>query len=43
MTKLVNEFARKNNILKDKDENLTGDDIREGLTAVVSVLSLIHI
>ena len=37
MTKLVNEFARKNNILKDKDENLTGDDIREGLTAVVSV------
>ncbi|MEI2648626.1 MAG: DNA topoisomerase (ATP-hydrolyzing) subunit B [Dermatophilaceae bacterium] len=37
MTKLVNDFARKNNILKDKDENLTGDDIREGLTAVVSV------
>jgi len=37
MTKLVNDFARKNNLLKDKDENLTGDDIREGLTAVVSV------
>ncbi len=37
MTKLVNDFARKNNLLKEKDENLTGDDIREGLTAVVSV------
>ncbi|MEI2764921.1 MAG: DNA topoisomerase (ATP-hydrolyzing) subunit B [Dermatophilaceae bacterium] len=37
MTKLVNDFARKNAVLKDKDENLTGDDIREGLTAVVSV------
>ena len=37
MTKLVNDFARKSNLLKDKDENLTGDDIREGLTAVVSV------
>ncbi len=37
MTKLVNDFARKQNLLKDKDENLTGDDIREGLVAVVSV------
>jgi DNA gyrase subunit B len=37
MTKLVNDFARKQNLLKDKDDNLTGDDIREGLTAVVSV------
>ncbi|MBK6302289.1 MAG: DNA topoisomerase (ATP-hydrolyzing) subunit B [Actinomycetales bacterium] len=37
MTKLVNEFARRQGQLKDKDENLTGDDIREGLTAVVSV------
>ncbi len=37
MTKLVNDFARKNNQLKDKDENLTGDDVREGLVAVVSV------
>jgi DNA gyrase subunit B len=33
LTKLVNEFARKQGLLKDKDENLTGDDIREGLTA----------
>ncbi len=37
MTKLVNDFARKNNQLKDKDENLTGDDVREGLVAVISV------
>ncbi len=37
MTKLVNDFARKNNMLKEKDENLTGDDVREGLVAVISV------
>jgi DNA gyrase subunit B len=37
LTKLVNDFARKQNQLKDKDENLTGDDVREGLTAVISV------
>ena len=37
MTKLINDFARKQNLLKEKDDNLTGDDIREGLTAVVSV------
>ena len=37
MTKLVNDFARGQKLLKDKEENLTGDDIREGLTAVVSV------
>ncbi|KJK12840.1 DNA gyrase subunit B [Terrabacter sp. 28] len=37
LTKLVNEFARKQNLLKEKDENLTGDDVREGLTAVISV------
>ncbi len=37
LTRLINEFARKQGQLKDKDENLTGDDIREGLTAVVSV------
>ncbi|WP_234354090.1 DNA topoisomerase (ATP-hydrolyzing) subunit B [Janibacter massiliensis] len=37
LTKLVNDFARRQGLLKDKDENLTGDDIREGLTAVVSV------
>nr|WP_068259916.1 DNA topoisomerase (ATP-hydrolyzing) subunit B [Janibacter limosus] len=37
LTKMVNDFARKQNLLKDKDDNLTGDDIREGLTAVISV------
>ncbi|WP_353953827.1 DNA topoisomerase (ATP-hydrolyzing) subunit B [Knoellia sp. S7-12] len=37
LTKMINDFARKQNQLKDKDENLTGDDVREGLTAVISV------
>ena len=37
LTKAVNEFARSKNLLKDKDPNLTGEDVREGLTAVVSV------
>ncbi len=37
LTTLVNKFARDWNILKEKDDNLTGDDIREGLTAIVSV------
>jgi DNA gyrase subunit B len=37
LTSLVNEYARENKILKEKDDNLSGDDIREGLTAVVSV------
>ncbi|WP_272866978.1 DNA topoisomerase (ATP-hydrolyzing) subunit B [Bifidobacterium crudilactis] len=37
LTSMVNRYARDKNILKDKDENLSGDDVREGLTAVVSV------
>ena len=37
MTSLINKYAREKGLLKDKDENLTGDDIREGLTAVVSI------
>ena len=37
LTRIVNAYAKKNNILKDKDGSLTGDDILEGLTAVVSV------
>ena len=37
LTKLINDFARREKLLKDKDDNLTGDDIREGLTAVISV------
>ena len=37
MTSLINAFARQNKLVKDKDDNLTGEDIREGLTAVISV------
>lgn len=37
LTKAVNDYGRRQNIIKEKDPNLTGDDIREGLTAVVSV------
>lgn len=37
LTRVVNEYARKNNILKANDSNLTGEDIREGLTGVISV------
>src|SRR5919112_1668963 len=37
MTSLINRYAREKNIIQEKEENLTGDDIREGLTAVISV------
>ncbi len=37
LTKAINDYARKQGVLKEKDTNLTGDDIREGLTAVISV------
>lgn len=37
LTKSINEYARKYNLIKEKEENLSGDDVREGLTAVVSV------
>ncbi len=37
LTRVINDYARKNNLLKEKEENLTGDDIREGLTAVILV------
>ncbi|MEV7632777.1 DNA topoisomerase (ATP-hydrolyzing) subunit B [Microbacterium sp. NPDC089318] len=37
LTSLVNRYARANNLLKEKDENLSGDDVREGLTAVISI------
>lgn len=37
LTTLVNKYAREKGILKEKDDNLTGDDVREGLTAVISV------
>ena len=37
LTRTINDYARKNNLLKEKEDNLTGDDIREGLTAIVLV------
>lgn len=37
LTRVINEYARKNSLLKDKEENLTGEDSREGLTAVILV------
>ena len=37
LTKVVNDYAKSHKLLKEKDPNLTGDDIREGLTAVISV------
>ena len=37
VTKTFNEYARKNKLLKDSDSNLSGEDIREGLTAIISV------
>ena len=37
LTKTFNEYARKNKLLKDSDANLSGEDIREGLTAIISV------
>ncbi len=37
LTTLINKYAREKGILKEKDENLSGDDVREGLTAVISI------
>ncbi len=37
LTSLINKYARDKKLLRDKDDNLTGDDIREGLTAIISV------
>ncbi len=37
LTRSLNDYARKANLLKEKDSNLTGDDVRQGLTAVISV------
>jgi DNA gyrase subunit B len=37
LTRTINDYARKNNLLKDNDTNLSGEDVREGLTAVISV------
>ena len=37
LTRILNEYARKSNLLKEKDANLSGEDVREGLTAIISV------
>jgi DNA gyrase subunit B len=37
LTRVLNDYGRKNGVLKDADTNLTGDDVREGLTAIISV------
>ncbi len=37
LTRTINDYARTNNILKEKDENLLGEDVREGLTSIISV------
>lgn len=37
LTKVINDYARKNTLLKEKEENLTGEDVRDGLTAVILV------
>jgi DNA gyrase subunit B len=37
LTRIINEFGRKNNLIKENEANLSGDDIREGLTAIISV------
>ncbi len=37
LTRVINDYARKNGLLREADQNLTGDDVREGLTAIVSI------
>ncbi|WP_256864641.1 DNA topoisomerase (ATP-hydrolyzing) subunit B [Marinilactibacillus piezotolerans] len=37
LTRIINDYARRNKILKDNDDNLTGEDVREGLTVVLSI------
>lgn len=37
LTRIINDYARKYGLIKDSDSNLTGDDVREGLTAIISV------
>src|SRR5699024_6508062 len=37
LTRAINDYARKSNLFKDEDDNLSGDDVREGMTAIVSV------
>ncbi|WP_217588421.1 DNA topoisomerase (ATP-hydrolyzing) subunit B [Lentibacillus saliphilus] len=37
LTRIINDYARKNNLFKEADPNLTGDDVREGMTAIISI------
>ena len=37
LTRVINDYARKNNIFKENDTNFSGDDVREGLTAIISI------
>ncbi|MFB9977824.1 DNA topoisomerase (ATP-hydrolyzing) subunit B [Pallidibacillus thermolactis] len=37
LTRVINDYARKNNLLKEKDDNLMGEDVREGLVAIISI------
>ena len=37
LTRVINDYARKNGVLKEADPNLSGDDVREGLTAIISI------
>src|SRR5699024_4671276 len=37
LTRVINDYARKNNLFNEGDPNLTGDDVREGMTAIVSI------
>lgn len=42
ITRVINDYAKKNNYLKGKDDSLTGDDVREGITAIIFVNYLTH-
>ncbi|MFZ3590522.1 DNA topoisomerase (ATP-hydrolyzing) subunit B [Bacillus sp. DJP31] len=37
LTRVINDYAKKNNLIKDSESNLTGEDVREGLTAIISI------
>lgn len=37
LTRVINDYARKSNLFKESDENLSGDDVREGITAIISI------
>ncbi|PJE73623.1 MAG: DNA topoisomerase IV subunit B [Candidatus Terrybacteria bacterium CG10_big_fil_rev_8_21_14_0_10_41_10] len=37
LTRIINDYARKNNLIKESDENFTGEDVREGITSIISI------